>query len=135
MANDDFLVILKGLEESKANSETEHKWIIENIDSMIKNALKIIKLNNQRECAYPPTATQIATLNPGKKVKIDEILVVLRKANGTIHIDEICEAIGDKRGSKVSRIQISMVISWYIKKFKTNAEIKKLKKFSYCIKK
>jgi len=131
MANDDFVEILKNLKEKRAQSELDHKVLVENIDSMIEKAQNIILLNRINDSPYPAKTI----LHPQKKVKIEEILAVVRKAKKTIHIDEICEIIGDKMGSKVSRNMVSMLISHYIRKYKGKAEIKKLQKFSYGMKK
>jgi len=63
MPNDNFVEILKDLQEKKAESKVKHDRYNENIDLLIKNAQSIIKLNDERECAYPPTT-------PGRKVKV-----------------------------------------------------------------
>jgi len=131
MANHNFLVILADLKGKRAQAELDHKVLVENIDSMIEKAENIITLNGIGDRPSPANAI----LHPQKKVKIEEILVVVRKAKKTIHIDEICQIIGDKTGSKVSRNMISMLISHYIRKYKGKAEIKKLQKFSYGMKK
>jgi len=131
MANDNFLVILKNLKERRAQSQADHTALITNLDTMIEKAENIIK--SYGILARPDPSNE--TKDPQKKIKIEEILAVVRKAKKTIHIDEICKIIGDEKGSKVSRIQVSMLISHYIRKLKKKAEIQKLKKFSYAIKK
>jgi len=134
MANDNFVEILKDLEGKKAESKVKHDRYNENIDLLIKNAQSIIKLNGERECAFPPTATQKANHKANQKIKIEQILAILPKGTKNISLDEICQKINDKSGLTISRIAVSLLLSHYIRKYKGKAVLKKLKKFLYRIK-
>jgi len=97
--------------------------IINNVESMFNPAVKEINKNLPQ------------TNGNHKKVQFDEIEKIIRTAKKTIHIDEICEIIGSQRGSEVSRISISMLISHHFRKFKRKSAITETEKHHYRIKK
>lgn len=121
--------VLATLKADQAQAQKKHDEFMKQIGVMIGQAESMIAKAGSGKNKKQPKAR-----NSGKKVKIDEIIDVIKKTKKNVPIDDICETISASWGTAVSRRMVSSVISWYLRREKGKAQIKIVSKHVYCMK-
>lgn len=120
--------VITSLKNEKEQAILKHDKFIKEIDIIIEQAESIAGSMGSPKNGKVPTPINLG------KINFDDVCTVLRKANRTLHLDEICEIMSGARGEKVSKVSISMLLSHHLRKFKRRAEIKQLDRHNFCAK-
>ncbi len=126
--------VLDTLINEREQAQKKHDEFMQQLDEAISKFELILnqvrpEINGKKE----ENGKQPETQEFGK-VKIEDIIVVLKRANTVLHISEISQRLGEERDQLVSKTSIAMLISHHMRKFKRKATIKQIEKSSFCIK-